>query len=187
MTLVSCLIASIPLLTVNGSIRLESDEIKFSDLLSASLKIEANVYYGDQDEEIAPVTETDFFMLDQSFMDILKNSKFNPEFEGGKEREIVGEDYLTATAKALSSGDEESTIVSYFIKKEIFKHRLFVLKTNFRGQAEVKRVKTGNYYLFGIGKSGDEIFVWHFPVKIKSGRNVIEVDQNNAAVIFSAD
>ena len=45
----------------------------------------------------------------------------------------------------------------------------------------------GNFYIFGIGKTEDEIFVWHLVVDIKSCRNVIELDQYNAETVFSAD
>jgi hypothetical protein len=33
----------------------------------------------------------------------------------------------------------------------------------------------------------DEIFVWHFPVSIKLGGNVIEVDQHNAEIVITTN
>jgi hypothetical protein len=182
-----CLLLLFGQINLFGAKLCQTDGVNPLTLLKPSLTLQANIYYGDQDEESSPITETDFYLLDKSLVKILKDSNFKPEFEGEKERSLEVEDYLTATAKTFSSANEESEIVALLLKKEISKHQSFTLKTNLRGQAKVKSAKTGEYYLFGIGKADGEILVWHFPVNIRVGSNVIEVDQHNTSVVFAAD
>ncbi len=165
----------------------QTDDVKPITLLKSSLTIKANFYFGDEDEKALPIAETEFYLLDKSLVNILKDSKFKPEFLDGKQHKPEEKDYLTATAKAFSSEDEESALIALLIKREISKHKRFEVKTNYSGQADLKELKTGNYYLFGIGKTDDEIFVWHFIVNIKSGSNVIVLDQYNAETIFSVE
>ncbi len=161
-----------------------TDEVNPLNLLKSSLTIKANIYFGDEDEEAFPITKTDFYLLDKSLVNILKDSGFKPEFEDGKQHKLEEEDYLTATAKAFSSDDDESALITFLIKEKLSKHKLFVVKTDYSGRADIKALKTGDYYLFGFSKTNDEIFVWHLPIKIKSGRNVIEIDQHNADAVF---
>lgn len=162
-----------------------TDDVNPLTLLNPSVTIKANVYFGSEDEDKLPIAKTDFYLLDKSLVKILKDSGFKPEILDAKQSLLEDEDYLTATAKAFFSEDEESTLVAFSIKREISKHKLFTVKTNRSGQAHVKAIKTGNYYLFGVGKIEDDVFVWHLPVEIKSGGNFIEIDQHNAEVVFS--
>lgn len=164
-----------------------TDDVKPLDLLKPTLTIKANVYFGREDEEVFPIARTEFYLLDKSLVDILKDSKFKLEFTGQKKHKIQDEDYLSATANAFSSFDEESQLLTLLIQKEIAKHQIYAVKTNFQGKAQIDSVKMGNYFLFGIGKTEDEIFVWHLPVTIKSGENLIELDQNNAETVLSIE
>lgn len=170
-----------------GALHYRSDVVNPLNLAKASLTIKANLYFGNEDEETSPIAETNFYLLDKSLINILKDSGFKPEYSDGKEYKLERADYLRATAAAFFSDDEESVLITLLIKEEISKHNLFALKTDYAGQANVKALTTGNYCLFGISKTEDEIFVWHLPIEIKSGRNLIEIDQHNAEVIFSAD
>lgn len=164
-----------------------SDDINPLSLLNPSLTIKANFYYGDADESKLPLAETEFYLLDKSLVNILKDAKFVPEFSDGKRHKLKDGDYLTATAKAFSSEDEESALIAMLIKADVSKHKLYTLKTDYSGLAKIKELKIGTYYLFGIGKTDDEIFVWHFVVNIKSFNNAIELDQYNAEAVFSAE
>lgn len=170
-----------------GSTALPFDDVKTLTLLTPSLSLKANLYSGDEDERALPVAETEFYLLDESLVNILKKAKFKPEFLDGKRRKLKASDYLTAAAKALSSGDEESVLIALLIKTEISKHTILSLKTDYFGEANQKELKMGNYYIFGIGKTEDEIFVWHFIINIKSYNNIVELDQYNAETVFSVD
>lgn len=170
-----------------GSTAIPLDDVNPLSLLDPSLTLNANFYSGAEDEIKLPVAATEFYLLDESLVNILKESKFKPKFADGKRHRIKESDYLTAAAKALSSEDEESALIALLIRAEIAKHKVLSLKTDYLGQANRKELKTGNYYIFGIGKTEDEIFVWHFVARIKSCKNVIELDQYNAETVFSAD
>lgn len=171
----------------SGSTALRSDDVKPLTLLNPSLTLKANLYSGDEDEKASPVAETEFYLLDKSLIDILKDSNFKPQSADGKQHELKDNDYLTAMANAFSSDDEESALMTLLINREISKHQVFSLKTDYFGRAELKKLKMGNYYIFGIGETEDETFVWHSLVDIKSCANTIELDQYNAEAVFSAD
>ncbi len=185
--LIYCFILLIGQFNVYGSLPFQTDDVNPLIQLKASLSIKANVYYGDEDEESFQVS-TDFYLLDESLVKILKTAKFKPVFLDRKRHRITDEDYLEATAKAFSSDkDEESQMVSLLIRNEITKHQISTAKTNYLGKGNFKAIKTGNYYLFAIAKTEDEVFVWNLPVEIKSGINSIEIDQYNAETVLSLD
>ncbi len=170
-----------------GSTAFLADDVKPLTLLSTSLTLKANFYFGDEDEMTSPIAETEFYLLDKSLVNILKHYKFTPEFRDGIQHKLKESDYLTAAAKAFSSEEEVSVLIALMIKEAISKHKVISLKTNRLGRADLKELRMGNYYIFGMGKIDDEIFVWRFVVDIKSGNNVIELDQYNAETAFSAD
>ncbi|MDQ3750409.1 MAG: hypothetical protein M3367_15550 [Acidobacteriota bacterium] len=58
-----------------------TDDVNPLILLTPSLTLKANIYYGDQDEETSPIAETDFYLLDKSLINISKDSGFKPEAE----------------------------------------------------------------------------------------------------------
>ncbi len=194
--MIKLLLISILLLSLqidcSATILNPSDDVKPLSLLNqpfkVSLTIQANVYFGDGDEETFPIAETDFYLLDESFIKILQSANFKPEFSDGKHRKIKDEDYLQATAQAfISTDDEESQLIALLIEKEISKHKVATVQTNYWGIGNLKKVKTGNYYLFAIGRTEDQVLVWNQAVKIVSGNNLIEIDQHNADVVFEAE
>ena len=167
-----------------------ADDVKTAQLLKPTLRIEANVYYGDEDEEKKPVAGTAFYLLDESFAAILQKADFSIELPDQPEAKPTDEDYLTAAAKSLDAGDDaddETFIINLFIRKELTEHGKLMFDTGYDGRAfsNSKQLRAGSYYLFGIGRTENEILVWNLPVQIRAGANVIELDQHNAQVIFS--
>lgn len=156
--------------------------------VKSSLAVAANIYFGDQDEETHPV-ETEFYLLDKSLIEILKTARFEPELPNGEKRLPTDAEYLEAAAQALTAGDDdaEAALVAFLINEELLKHRRAVAATDLLGRGSFRAVKTGDYFLFGIGRTQAEIFVWHLPVQIKAGGNRVELDQTNAGVIFSSE
>ncbi|MDQ3747469.1 MAG: hypothetical protein M3367_00425 [Acidobacteriota bacterium] len=67
----------------------------------------------------------------------MKDSGFKPETEDGKQHNVEERDYLTATATAFTSEDNESAIIAFLIKEKISKHKLFAVKTDYLGQAYI--------------------------------------------------
>lgn len=184
--LLFCFFFLIARLDAFGSVPLQFDDVNPLTLLTPSLTVKANFYFGDEDETAVPLADNEFYLLDKSVIAILKDSGFKPEFLGEKphKRKLADKDYLTATAKAFSSKDDESALIALLIRAGISEHKLFTVKTDYDGQANIKALKMGRYYLFGIGKTGDETFVWHFAVDVKSCNNRVEIDQYNAETAF---
>ncbi len=185
----NCFLLLIGQLNAFGSTAFQFDDVNSLTLLNPSLTLKANFYFGDQDETALPIAETEFYLLDESLVTILKESGFKPEFVDRKRHKskLTDKDYLTATAAAFSSEDDESALIALLIKAGISKHKLFTLKTNRSGQANIKELGRGRYYVFGVGKMRDETFVWHFAVDVKSCANRIKIDQYNAEIVFPAE
>ena len=171
-------------------------EMAVKDKTKSSLTIEANVYFGAEDEKAYPL-EMDFYLIDDDAVTILKEAGFKPEFpdEGSsgssdnKNRDPTDEDYLGAIAAAFypdaegEQDESEVAIVKLLIEKALLKHRAAVISTNFAGTG-YSPVPEGNYYLFGIARTEDRTIIWNNPVTIKSGRNVFEADQYNAELVI---
>ena len=161
----------------------------------AFLAFRANLYFGDQDEEVVPI-EADFYLLDESLVQILKAAKFEPvdpddarpddaRPDGARVR-LTDEDYLEAAARALiAENNEEAEVIVFLIREAMNRHQLSVARTGGFGRGKFRGIKEGKYYLFGVARTEAEVFIWNLPVDVESGINSVEVDQNNAAVIFS--
>lgn len=153
----------------------------------AFLTFRANLYFGDQDEEIVPI-EADFYLLDQSLVQILKAAKFEPVDSDDAPMRPTDEDYLEAAARALTSeNDEEAEVIVFLIKEAITRHQLSVARTGDFGRGKFRGIKEGKYYLFGVAKTESEVAVWNLPIQVEPGINSLGIDQNNAAVIFSVN
>lgn len=152
-----------------------------------SVQVDARIYFGDQDEETYSI-KTEFYLLDKSLVEILKSRRFKPEFSDGEQQQVTDEDCLEAAAKAFTAeNDQESGAVAFLIKDAMAKYQRAAMHTNEFGKGKFERVTTGSYYLFGIGSTEDEVFVWHSPVEIRSSDYLIEINQDGAAVIFAID
>ena len=153
----------------------------------SALAITANIYFGDEYEEAVAV-ESDFYLLDVSLIEILKAAKFKPEFADGKARPLTDEDYLHAAAQAFTATDDaEAEVIRFLINDAMRRYRLSHIRTDRFGRGSSKPIRTGGYYLFGIGRTDAEVFLWHLPVRVEPGGEPVELDQTNAAVIFAAE
>lgn len=166
----------------------KADDGKFNKLLSSiersNFSISAKIFYGDEDETEIPV-KANFYLLDKSLIEILKEAKFNPVDENASL--ITDEIYLEALAKLLTDpeGDEDD-LLNFLFWDRVNKHKISSLETDYFGYAKSTQIKSGNYYLFGYAEVDDEIFIWNHPVYL-SGKRIIEIDQNNAEIVLPAD
>lgn len=170
------------------------DEIKGVSLLApldkASLDLRATVFYGDESEEVVPVANTAFYLLSRDLVETLKAEKFefaDDDDKRAKSKERSDEQYLQATAHAfMSSEREDAEWVEVLVTAAIAKHRVARLETDRDGAAMLEQIKPGNYFLFGLARAHDTVFVWHEPVRVEAGKNRITLDQHNAAAVFDA-
>lgn len=175
---------------VEADIRQTDDQVCGKDRLNrvseASLHVRANVLYGDRDEEVVPVADAKFHLLSRSLIETLKSEKFELPPVDNPDNLSLDELYLQGAALALLASEEKNARrITALVAKAIAKHQIAVLKTTARGEADLARIAPGDYFLFGLERSGHEILVWHTDVKIKPGKNHTEIDQHNAAVVFS--
>jgi hypothetical protein len=169
--------------------RTNSDDVKPAALLAqlekAELTVSAHIYQGDQDQISQPI-EADFYLLNQSIIEILKKSGFTPVEEGDDANggTILKPDeaaYFEALAGVLASEDNNAEIMNLIFWNAIEKHRhSVVVPTNLVGLGQSKTVRSGNYYLFGYAPVDDQIFIWNVPVYLSGGKNQLELDQYNA-------
>ena len=111
-----------------------SDEVKGSAFFTATIKIRANIYYGDEDETNDPIANNSFYLLDKSAADILRNAKF--EFDA-EEQPTDDESYLHAAALSFLLGiRDDAEIVSLFITAELRKYQKGRIVTNKFGHHE---------------------------------------------------
>lgn len=167
------------------------DEVKGAALLAAldnaSFAMSANVYNGDESEEVAVIANAPFHLLRRDLVETLKSEKFEFDDDDADAKQSSDERYLEATARAfLPSEREDAEWVEILVTAAIAKHRAASFKTDEQGNARTKQIKPGEYYLFGLGRSGVQILVWHLPIRIEPGENRIELDQHNAAAVFAA-
>lgn len=171
-----------------------------------SVALQVNIAYGDEDQQIVPVADADFYLLDASLIELLKAAQFKPVFPDQKNRSLADGDFLEAAAatllsgdggaddgggggggsEAIDGGDEEAEVevAAFLIRDLLRRHSTPVIKTNRLGDGRLLTAVPGRRYLFGIGRSGGQTVVWHLPVVIKAGFNEINLDQNDAELIF---
>ncbi len=51
--------------------------------------------------------------------------------------------------------------------------------TDSQGRAKVKNLKTGTYYICGIGHTPQEVVIWNVPVELTFGKNSLVLDNSN--------
>lgn len=98
-------------LNVYSSQLFQIDDISPLVRIKAPLAIQANIYFGNEDEEVFPV-EVDFYLLNESIVKILKAANFKPVFLDGKQYQITDEDYLEAVARAFAAQNREEAEIS---------------------------------------------------------------------------
>lgn len=183
-----CAVFALLLTTVVFAGRTAPDDVKPAALLNkAELSISAQVYQDDQDQIRQPL-EADFYLLDQSIVEILKKSRFTPveEGTGGDPENVRMPDesaYLEALAGILESDGDDAAILNPLFWNAVEKRRISgVISTNLFGNASSKTVRSGNYYLFGYAALDDRILIWNVPVRLRGGKNTLELDQYNAEI-----
>ncbi|HEX8397833.1 MAG TPA: hypothetical protein VF644_10430 [Pyrinomonadaceae bacterium] len=162
-----------------------SDEVKPKGLPNGALSVQAKLYFGDEDEESEAVEGVTFYLLSKSAAEILRSAKFEFDFA---DQLMTDESYLEAAANAfLPNNREDSEFVTALVGAELAKHQKAKIKTDAFGRASLRQIPAGNYYLFGMARSEETVLVWNLPVTIKSGSNILELDQHNAESVFTIE
>lgn len=162
-----------------------SDEVKPKASLNGVLSVRAKLYFGDEDEESKAVEGVTFYLLSKSAAEILRSAKF--EFDSADQL-MTNESYLEVAANAfLPNNREDAEFVVALVSTELAKYQKAKIKADAFGRVSLRRIPAGNYYLFGMARSEETVLVWNLPVTIKSGSNILELDQHNAESVFTIE
>lgn len=130
---------------------------------SASVTLEAKI--SNRAGNITPVRAEKFYLLDESLESILRDAEIKDESGGG----VINAFGLSVLYPERYSETNKNAL------NEINKHIVHDTLTDSTGKAQMKNVKPGSYYLFGITKTKNGFAVWSSPVSINPGQNVLNL------------
>lgn len=151
--------------------------------LNSTLSIETGLVLRSGD--IKRVPRTQFHLLDESFANILNNSNFsydNYEASSNKDKSLVYSNYLLnkkyiALDKNQKNYDRAWALIKPHITQTVI--------TDFNGKATFKSIKSGKFYLVGDTMINNSQVIWDYEVNLKSGKNTVTLDQDNAGYIYN--
>jgi hypothetical protein len=148
---------------------------------TADLAIEAGLVY---ETGPRPVARERFCLLDLSLADLVKPYRDAT----AKHRPLTIQSfavYLTwIGAGTLDGHGPAERSVAESILRDIQRHVVKEVTTDFNGRARFEGLPPGPYHLFGASvRTGKGAVVWNVPVELKSGANSLILDQHNAAGI----
>jgi hypothetical protein len=152
--------------------------------------------------DVKPVARTNFFLLDTSFENILKESNFKSNLpkelvdhmsksgqEIGEKTSLVSMFAIIFGQSKYKDGDnqQQRALRDGYVKaisqviKTAESHSTYVGKTDFQGKAQILDVEPGRYYLFGFPTTGEKTPpIWNIGIEVSSGQNSIVLDQDNS-------
>ncbi len=115
---------------------------------------------------IEPVQKEKFYLLDKDLQSILSDADIQDETGQGLNTAfglsvVYPDKYRETNKKSLDA---------------INKHVKYDVLTDASGKAQMKDVKPGSYYLFGITKTRNGYAIWSSPVAIQTGDNKLVLD-----------
>jgi hypothetical protein len=156
------------------TIRLSTPDIQLSDQ-SCSLEFDAVVTL--LNGKSKEVFYTEFFLLSQSFPDLLFNGGiFIKDFPG------VGsfEELWAKARKSPFAYPEIYKRIRNLLLEQIEKGKGYRVRTDIDGFANFVNLPSGSYYLIGTAPVGKIGAVWNVPVRLKSGTNKTSLTLANA-------
>lgn len=148
-----------------------------------TLSVEAGLVFKAGD--VKPVARTQFYLLDDSLETILKNAKVEPFVE---QLSVLQNYAVGQYAKKNFSATTPENTKAIILKTEnaIKPHIVSTMTTDFNGKGVFPTVKSGKYYLMGVGEAGKQTVIWDMPVNIQSSSQSVILDNNNSADVFSS-
>lgn len=129
----------------------------------ASVTLEAKI--SNRSGDILPVRAEKFYLLDEDLESILRDSEIEDQ---------TGQGLVNAFGLSVLYPDRYRETNKNALD-EINKHIVYNTTTDSTGKAQMKNVKPGSYYLFGITKTRNGFAVWSSPVSINPGQNALNL------------
>jgi hypothetical protein len=151
-----------------------------TDIEKSRVSLEAAIIY--RSGNVKPVARTEFHLLDQSLVQILRAAGLQPD-----RRWIQPQGDDEALVNTFAYAVTTSLIDPTFLSKALpalKPHIIQTVTTDFTGKASFDSIKAGSYFIVGIaqtatGSSGGHA-VWNLKVDVKPGTSNVILDQNNA-------
>lgn len=142
------------------------------------LSVEAGLVYKSGD--VKPVARVTFYLLDKSLDDIMNEAGLE---DAKLEKFSKGAKYFAVlNFEKRKYGDVRG---QYALAENAIKpHIIATMTTDFGGKGEFPAVKAGSYYIMGVGGPEAQVVVWNLATTLKSGKQSVTLDQENAAQIF---
>ena len=139
----------------------ENPDSPVSDKATVSLEAKISNRAGN----ILPVRAEKFYLLDEDLESILRDAEIQDE---------TGQGLTNAFGLSVLYPERYSETNKNALR-EINKHKVYDTITDSTGKAQMKNVKPGSYYLFGITKTRNGFAVWSSPVTINPGQNALNL------------
>ena len=120
-----------------------------------------------------PSSFTEFFLVQKDFNEILEDSRIRIPVNQGVQS------YGELWARSVQRGYRFPGVAAN-IRNALATTSLMRLKTNSVGEAKLKNIKPGNYYLIGASTLGQVGVVWSKPVQIRGGANDVSLGLSDA-------
>lgn len=125
---------------------------------------------------------TEFYILDNSLVDILRNDNINTPSIYGRRSD---QDYLSDFANASKFPNNPDYRVFHLATiKALTPHIIQRVTTDSNGKARFAPVAAGTYYIMGVGSTPGSIVIniWNIKVVLKDGENPLVLDENSSRV-----
>ncbi len=106
-----------------------------------------------------------FYLLEKDLEQILREAELRP-IEGNS----LSNSLALAVLDPSRYGEFHSSAMN-----AINKHIEYSGTTDSSGKADMNNVEPGNYYLFGITKTGGGFALWSSPVSVRAGENILKL------------
>jgi hypothetical protein len=141
-----------------------------------NLSIEAGLVFKNGD--VKPVARVEFHLLDADLESIIRDS--------GLKLGQYDDTYIDRYA-SLEFATRQYGVVTTQLKQAqaaIKSHIVASVTTDFSGKGKFPTIKTGKYYLYGVGGTAQQAAIWNLSVEIKAGNQSITLDNKNTAKIY---
>lgn len=153
-----------------------------------SLQVEAGLIY--KSGAVKPVMTTDFYLLDNDLVEILKNAKVELPME---RTETVNKFYdefypkyalkfyaITSSERNMQSRPQNLKDFYEQANTAILPRIVQKQTSNFSGKVSFQGLKPGIYYVMSVYKTDQNTFVWNSKVDVTNGDASISLDQSTA-------
>lgn len=142
---------------------------------TSALSLEAGLVFKSGD--IRPVARTEFHLLDESLLKILRDAGVQPR---PGDRDTSDRGIVFSYGLARKFGGDQNFPAG--VQEAINKHIIATTTTGFDGKAKFNPVPRGTYYVFAMATTPKGFVIWNVKVDLTLSEAAVTLDQNNAEI-----